>query len=75
MSKGRMHLQKPGVHKTFKRRKGTTHHNAKLNPDKVRRIRQLREQGWSQQKIADLMGVRQCTIYSVLNGETWTHVK
>lgn len=47
---------------------------AKLNPDKVRRIRLLRKEGKTIRYIAEDAGVRQGTVRFVLQGVTWAHV-
>jgi hypothetical protein len=49
--------------------------HAKLNPDKVRRLRRLRERGESQPAIAAALGVSQTTVWLVLQGRAWAHVK
>lgn len=72
MSRGRMNIQRPGFPRA--RKSGVQHHNAKINPDKVREIRSLREVGWSQQRIADLIGIAQTGVSCILRGKTWTHV-
>lgn len=46
----------------------------KLNPDKVREIRALRETGLSQQELACRFGVGKRAIVKVLHGETWKDV-
>ena len=48
---------------------------SKLTEAKIRLIRRDRQRGMSQQKIADKYGVSQSAISSVLNGDTWGHVK
>ena len=53
------------------RPRGERHFRAKLSKESVARIRSLREQGWSQQRIADELGVHQGTISRVLLGKTW----
>lgn len=54
---------------------GTDHFAAKLNPESVLKMRQLRLTGLSFQKIADKFGVHKKTAISAINGITWSHVK
>lgn len=53
---------------------GEAHQNAKLNDDKVRRIRFLRGK-MSIRKMANLFGVCRATIQHIYKGQTWIHVK
>lgn len=49
---------------------------AKLNPEKVREIRRLSEvEGLNNTQIAGIFGVRNCTIWNVVNRILWRHVK
>jgi hypothetical protein len=52
-------------------RSGTTHHNAKLDPDKVRYIR---SSPLNQHELARELGVSQPIIGQVRRGVTWKHV-
>ena len=45
--------------------------SSKLTKKKVCRVRRLLKEGWSQSKIARLMGVSQVTIHSIDAGKTW----
>lgn len=54
---------------------GARHAHAKLNVNKVRRIRFLRTRGASMGSIARHYGVNAETVRAVLLGRTWTHVK
>lgn len=72
MERGRMSLQRPGFPRHVAR--GTANPRAKLDPEAVRRIRRLRASGWTQQRIADDVGVWQTTVSHVLQGKTWGHV-
>lgn len=54
---------------------GTRTGNAVLDPDKVRQIRELRDRGWSQQKIANLLGVARMTVSFAARGITWREVQ
>ena len=74
MQKGRMAIQKPDFVK-YNFPKGGNHPLAKLCENDVRTIRRLRAEGWSQQKIADLVGIAQPNVSQVLLGRTWSHVK
>lgn len=58
-----------------KKRLGTKTSIAKLNDNKVRKIRELGKSGLSQTKIALLFNVHQTTIFNIINNKTWTHVK
>ena len=53
---------------------GIAHHNAKLDPDKVRCIRLAAAFGISSRKLAKDYGMHYGTIDSVIAGETWKHV-
>ena len=57
-----------------KRKPGGTLANAKLNPEKVRRIRKNKE-GYSIVDWALEFGVETSTIYNVQSYKTWKHVK
>lgn len=47
---------------------------AKLTDDNVAAARVLRAAGWSQQRIANLLGVTQSAISRIEHGQTWRHV-
>ena len=47
---------------------------SKLNPDKVRKIRDLYKQGFSQSVIAGLFGVHQTVISKICLGHIWKHI-
>lgn len=49
-------------------------HQMKLNEDKVREMRRLRQQGWSWRKLADRYQVQMNAVRQAVMGETWTHV-
>lgn len=55
-------------------RRGVQIHNAKLNPDKVRWIRQEAASGRSAKSLADELGVTNKTVCNVINYATWFHV-
>lgn len=54
--------------------KGEANGNSILNPEKVKEIWNLRGQGWSQQKIANHLGIGQMTVCRVLRKETYSDV-
>lgn len=54
--------------------RGKFQHLAKLNDDQVVAIRLLGRNGVVQEKIAELYGVGQSTISSILRRETWKHI-
>lgn len=70
VSKGRW----PGQPNWASYLKGENRPNAKLSDSKVKKIYRLRSKGWSQQRIADHLGVSQSCVSHVLNGRSWTHV-
>jgi hypothetical protein len=49
--------------------------NTKLEPEDVRCIRRLLELGWTQQHIADMMGVTRHAISDVKTGRQWGWVE
>lgn len=51
--------------------KGTKNGNSVLNEERVNMIRKLREDGLSQQKIADQLGIGQMTVSRVLRKTKW----
>ena len=54
--------------------RGTRHGMSKLDEDKVRQIRNFREDGMIMKDIAKEIGVSLATIADVLYGRTWKHV-
>lgn len=54
---------------------GVDNGRAKLNPQKVRRLRRLRASGLSLKKIALIFGINDKTVWAVVSGKTWKHVK
>ena len=54
--------------------RGTDHHNAKLDKEKVIEIRHRHSCGASKRSLARAFGVHKETINQVLNRETWAHV-
>lgn len=75
MNKGRMAVQRPEFHASKKILSGELHPRAKLNEEIIREIRRLREEGWTQQAIADVVGHDQGNISGILLGKSWAHVK
>jgi DNA-binding XRE family transcriptional regulator len=57
------------------RRHGSQMHNAKLNEEMVRRIRELRTTGLTQDEIAGMLGVTQTTVGDAERGRKWGHVR
>lgn len=55
--------------------RGTKNGLAKLNPDRVRKIRLLHKNGMSQKEISEIFGVGTSCIYSIVHGKTWRHIK
>lgn len=53
---------------------GSQHPNAKLDEQKVKEIRTLREQGWTEQALADHYHVSQGLIGFIVRRVSWTHV-
>ncbi len=53
---------------------GTSNVNAKLNPEKVRKIRRLRSEGAGYHQLAKRFRVYHGTIRKVCRGELWSHV-
>lgn len=48
---------------------------AKLDDDKVRAIRELAEEGFTQSSIAARFGVQQSSVSAIVRGATWKHVQ
>lgn len=55
-------------------RVGTAHHNAKLTPDAVRRMRALRAEGVAMRELARTFAVSRHTVKHAVTGRTWRHV-
>ncbi len=55
--------------------KGEEHGSSKLNEEKVRLIRSLKESGMRGSEIAPIIGVSRECVYHVINGKRWQHVK
>ena len=43
----------------------------KLNRDQVRELRGLREEGWTQDALAERYGIRQSSVWAILEGRSW----
>lgn len=50
---------------------GEKNGRAKINATQAEEIRALRQQGWSQQRIADQFGISQATVSNILLGRAW----
>lgn len=59
----------------WNRPQGSQQHSAKLDEEKVRQIRALRESGLPTRSIADIYGVCIAVIYNINKGMAWKHVK
>ena len=55
------------------RARGEEHGNVKLTEDNVRRIFELRQQGWSQRRLAAEFGVSRSQISRILARKVWAH--
>lgn len=53
---------------------GATHIRAKLTEDDVASIRRARQNGDTQQAIADRYGVTRGNVYAILAGKSWRHL-
>lgn len=54
---------------------GTNHYRARLDPDKVREIRARWAAGQTLTQIRTYFGVGETTVWAVIEGRTWKHVK
>ncbi len=54
--------------------KGVDTYNAKLNDRKIRKIRRLRINGYSQRRLAKIFKVHRSTICDIIKDRTWRHV-
>lgn len=55
---------------------GVEHYKAKLNPDKIREIRKIRNsKSMSQNETAKLFGISRGTLLKIERGQTWKHVQ
>ncbi len=53
---------------------GNNHPNAKLTESQVIRIRKMKSDGFSSQKIAELMGTTRQTVNDIVTFRSWRHV-
>lgn len=60
---------------TINRPKGVRNGNAKLNSDKIIKIRSLYNSGYSQRAIAKIFNISQGTTHQIVTRKTWNHVK
>jgi len=56
-------------------RKGEKHPGAKLNEDKVKRIRELRKRGYTLERLGKIFGVDMSTIGYIVSRKLWSHVE
>lgn len=56
-------------------RKGEKHGHSKLTNEDISEIKKLRQEGLLLREIADQFSVTIQSIWAVLNGKTWTHIK
>lgn len=54
---------------------GSKTSTAKLNENKVRKIKQLIKDGLGNTVIGNMFGVSHCTIYCIRYGKTWNRVQ
>lgn len=54
---------------------GERNPHAYLTAETVRRIRQLRQDGWTQQRIADAVGTSRGNVGLILCGRNWSHLQ
>jgi hypothetical protein len=59
---------------SLNRKRGTAHHFARLKPDDVKTILELRRAGKSGYAIAKIYDVSPTAIYLIFNGTNWKHV-
>lgn len=55
--------------------RGEQSSQSKLNEQQVRRIREMRSQGMTQQAIADEFGVNRRTVQDIVSGRLWRHLE
>jgi DNA-directed RNA polymerase specialized sigma subunit len=60
---------------TSKANSGVKSHLSKLNDEKVREIRCLYKQGYTQKRIGEIYKLKRSTIGYVVTNKTWKHVK
>ena len=46
-----------------------------LTEDDVRELRKLREEGWSVHELGEKFGIQGPSVYNILSGQNWGHVK
>jgi hypothetical protein len=61
-------------HSVARGHRGENRWNAKLNPSKVRLIREMKANGIKVKHIAQEIGVSTGAVYHVLRGHNWKHV-
>lgn len=58
-----------------KKARGEQQHLSKLTDDKVRQIRKMKQEGYTNEQLAKIFNVRHTTISAAYRGATWKHVK
>lgn len=53
---------------------GTAHLSSKLTPEKVRQIRSLKG-NLTHRALGKMFGVAHKTVWKIMNGKTWKHIK
>jgi hypothetical protein len=54
---------------------GTEHPNAKLNPDQVREIRRMANEGMDHGRVGAIFGIQRANVWSIANRRIWKHVE
>jgi len=54
--------------------RGIEHHNAKMNPEKVKDLRKKRDEGWSYKQLCDLFGITKGVVGQIYHKRTWAYV-
>lgn len=67
-SENQIHAYKTGLQKP---RRGSASNLSKLSEDDIKKIFELREQGYTQQQIADVAGCTRSNISYILNKKSW----
>jgi predicted DNA-binding protein (UPF0251 family) len=74
MTKVRLRTHPENLVPGYRGPKGEKHHKAKLSVDDVRTIRELCAGGRPQQAVADQFGIRQSTVWAIVQRITWKEV-
>lgn len=73
-SKKRDNLSEETLDKLSKASIGSNNPNSKLDEDKVREIKLMLKEGFTQQKIADKFGISRSLVGLIKNEERWAHI-